>query len=117
MCAYRLVNKDREVLRHGMPKVGAEYSNIETASIPDAHHRLWLQLISDSETWPESPQIVFNIAVKPVRPEASYAKNALAEVSKASISLSIHGFREIILPAHAVGQCQLTGYAELILGV
>src|SRR6202158_4759292 len=59
----RLVHKDGEVLRHGMAKVRAEYSNVETAAVADTHDSFWPQLICDAYARPECADIVSDVAV------------------------------------------------------
>ena len=58
-----LVNKHGEVLRHGMAKVRAEYSDVETPAVADAHDSFWPQLICDAYARPECADIVSDVAV------------------------------------------------------
>src|SRR6266571_2154707 len=60
---YVLVDKNREVLRHSMAEVRAEYADIEAAPVADTYDSLWPQLIRDAESRPECADIVTNAAV------------------------------------------------------
>ena len=53
MRAYILVDKNREVLRHSMAEVRAEYADIEAAAITNAYDSFWPQLIRDAQSRPE----------------------------------------------------------------
>ena len=93
-------------MRHCVPEVRAEYTNVVTASIPHANNRLRSCLIGNAKARREGVVIIFYIAVgadSTIAGDADCTRaGQIGDIGEAATTLSGNGFREVDFPPQSV---------------
>jgi len=114
----RLVNKDGEVLRHGMAKSLSRILLCQNCGHSQCAQQFLAAIDKQCLCAARMRRYSFlMLPFDPIGPKPFTPDDALIEVCKTSVALGIHGLREIVLPTHAIGDCQLAAHPELVLGI
>src|SRR5215475_1081667 len=104
-----------------MAKVGTEHADVIAAAITHPHHSLWRSLISNPQARCKCLKSVLDVTGHVVGPEPSHADSTrpavVHNIGKPAVTLAIHRFGEINLPAQSIVESQLRSDAPGILAV